>query len=57
MNELSMPHRAFKLLMITDIKKLNIEKHGAIGGLDLPGGRELKEEEDRALEEKEWVVQ
>src|SRR6218665_1810933 len=26
-------------------KKLNIEKHGAIGGLDLPEGRELKEEE------------
>jgi len=25
-------------------KKLNIEKHGAIGGLDLPEGRELKEE-------------
>ena len=25
-------------------KKLNIEKHGIIGGLDLPDGRELKEE-------------
>jgi len=25
-------------------KKLNIEKHGAIGGLDVPEGRELKEE-------------
>ena len=25
-------------------KKLNIEKRGAIGGLDLPEGRELKEE-------------
>ena len=25
-------------------KKLNIEKHGAIGGLDLPEGRELKED-------------
>jgi len=26
-------------------KKLNIEKRGTIGGLDLPEGRELKEEE------------
>ena len=26
-------------------KKLNIEKHGAIGGLDLPECRELKEED------------
>jgi len=26
-------------------KKLNIEKHGAIVCLDLPEGRELKEEE------------
>ena len=25
-------------------KKLNIEKHGIIGGLNLPEGRELKEE-------------
>ena len=25
-------------------KKLNIEKHETIGGLDLPEGRELKEE-------------
>ena len=25
-------------------KKLNIEKHGIIGGLNLPGSRELKEE-------------
>ena len=25
-------------------KKLNIEKHGIIEGLDLPEGRELKEE-------------
>ena len=31
-------------------KKLNIEKHGAIGGLDLPEGKELKEE-DMDLEE------
>ena len=28
-------------------KKLNIEKHGAIGSLDLPEGRELKEREKR----------
>src|SRR6218665_424997 len=28
----------------TNLKKLNIEKHETIGGLDLPKGRELKEE-------------
>src|SRR6218665_1189078 len=27
-----------------NLKKLNIEKHETIGGLDLPKGRELKEE-------------
>jgi len=27
-------------------KKLNVEKCGAIGGRDLPEGRELKDEED-----------
>jgi len=29
-----------------NLKKLNIEKGGAIGGLNLPEGRELKEEEE-----------
>ena len=27
-------------------KKLNIEKRGVIGGLEMPEGRELKEEEE-----------